>query len=219
IGVGGSVGAPDVQADLQVERAVVRPAVLPAQGSALKADPSIVVVGGPAPHETPPETPSFVRALRLAVAARIQRNAWVRRADADIELGGELKVTQAPGEAVHIAGAIRLLRGWYVFQGRRFTLEEEGTITFKGATPPIRPSTSPPSSRTRTIASPCTSAARARSPSSRSPPTRRSSRRTSSRSSSSASPRATSARARAPRSRSRPSSSPRATSCRRCGRR
>ena len=136
IGVGGSVGAPDVQADLQVERAVVRPAVLPAQDSALKADPSIVVVGGPAPHETPTETPSFVRALRLAVAARIQRNAWVRRADADIELGGELKVTQAPGEAVHIAGAIRLLRGWYVFQGRRFTLEEEGTITFKGATPP-----------------------------------------------------------------------------------
>jgi len=136
IDVGGSVGAPDVRADLQVERAVVRPAVLPAQDSVLKPDPSIAVVGGPEPQETPPETPAFVRALRLAVAVRIEHNVWVRRGDADIELGGELKVTQAPGEAVHIVGTIRLLRGWYVFQGRRFTLEEEGTITFKGATPP-----------------------------------------------------------------------------------
>ncbi|TMB00651.1 MAG: hypothetical protein E6J70_09960 [Deltaproteobacteria bacterium] len=136
IGVGGSVGAPDVRADLQVERAVVRPASLPAQDSAVNPDPSIVFVGGPEPHETPPETPSFVRALRLAAAVRIQRNAWVRRADADVELGGDLKITQAPGEPLHITGAIRLLRGWYVFQGRRLTLEEEGTITFRGATPP-----------------------------------------------------------------------------------
>ena len=133
--VGGTIGAPDVRGELGVERAVVRPAALPAQSSASQPDPTIVVADGPEPHETPPETPSLVRALGLAVTVRIQHNAWVRRTDADIELGGELKVTKAPGEEVRIVGTIRLLRGWYVFQGRRFTLEE-GTITFNGATPP-----------------------------------------------------------------------------------
>src|SRR2546427_414388 len=81
IGVGGSVGAPDVRADLQVERAVVRPAVLPAQDSVLKPDPSIAVLGGPEPQETPPGTPAFAAALRLARAVPLHANAWCGRRD------------------------------------------------------------------------------------------------------------------------------------------
>ncbi|TMA35936.1 MAG: translocation/assembly module TamB [Deltaproteobacteria bacterium] len=133
--VGGTIAAPDVEGDLQVEQAVARPAALPAQSGAAEPDPTIVIVDGHEPHEAAPETPSLVRTLGLSVTMRIARNAWVRRADADIELGGELKIAKAADEGVRIVGTIRLLRGWYVFQGRRFTLDE-GTITFTGATPP-----------------------------------------------------------------------------------
>src|SRR5207245_8432920 len=41
--VGGTIGAPDVRGELGVERAVVRPAALPAQSSASQPDPTIVV--------------------------------------------------------------------------------------------------------------------------------------------------------------------------------
>jgi len=135
VGVAGTIAAPDVHGDLQVERAAVRPAALPAQTNASEPDPSIVIVDGAEPQERPPATPSLMRTLGLLVSVRIERNAWVRRTDADIELGGELKITKSSDEDVRIVGTIRLLRGWYVFQGRRFTLEE-GTITFTGATPP-----------------------------------------------------------------------------------
>ena len=132
--VGGTAGAPDVRADLEVDRAIVRPAALPTQDGAAKPDPSIVVISDGEPRAASAELPSVARAVKLGVTVRIERNAWVRRTDADIELGGDLKITKAPDEGVQIVGTIRLLRGWYVFQGRRFTLDE-GTITFTGVTP------------------------------------------------------------------------------------
>ena len=132
--MGGTAGAPDVRADLEVDRAIVRPAALPTQDGAAKPDPSIVVISDGEPRAASAELPSVARAVKLGVTVRIERNAWVRRTDADIELGGDLKITKAPDEGVQIVGTIRLLRGWYVFQGRRFTLDE-GTITFTGVTP------------------------------------------------------------------------------------
>ncbi|HYV58423.1 MAG TPA: translocation/assembly module TamB domain-containing protein [Candidatus Nitrosopolaris sp.] len=130
----GSLLAPEVNGQLDVERAVMRPTELPGGSATPKSDPSIVVVGA-AVEEAPPPRATAGESLRLAVDVRIARNAWVRRTDADIELGGELHVTKAPGEPIHITGVIRLLRGWYTFQGRKFELEE-GTITFTGAAPP-----------------------------------------------------------------------------------
>jgi autotransporter translocation and assembly factor TamB len=73
--------------------------------------------------------------LALDVAVTIDRNAWIRRADANIELGGALRVDKAPGGPARVSGTIRLVRGWYAFQGRRFNLDE-GTILFTGEDPP-----------------------------------------------------------------------------------
>jgi translocation and assembly module TamB len=120
-----------------VERAVVRPAALPASGPSLEPDPTIVVRGTPEPSAAPPASPRSRLADRLGLAldVRIERNAWVRRADANIELGGRLGLEKAPGGPLEMGGRIRLLRGWYAFQGRRFTIED-GTVTFAGAAPP-----------------------------------------------------------------------------------
>jgi len=131
----GSLLAPEVSGQLDVERALVRPAELPGGSAPPQTDSSIVIVGAPVEETLPPPRATIGDATRLAVDVRITRNAWVHRNDADIELGGELHVTKAPGEPIHITGVIRLLRGWYAFQGRKFVLEE-GTITFTGAVPP-----------------------------------------------------------------------------------
>jgi autotransporter translocation and assembly factor TamB len=135
----GSIDAPDVSGKVDVDHGTIRPAALPASGPGVAPpDPTIVVVGRPvSAEETKPEvTPTLAAATRVAVTIEIRRNAWIRRTDADIEIGGKLEVTKAPDDGVRIVGEIRLLRGWYAFQGRRFSIEQEGRIVFTGASPP-----------------------------------------------------------------------------------
>jgi autotransporter translocation and assembly factor TamB len=134
--VTGTVGAPTVTGRLAVVRALVRPAALPASEPSLAPDPTITVVGGP---EAPPEEPvspgtHLGDPVRLKVSIRIARNAWIRRGDANIELAGDLGIDKEPFGPVRLGGLVRLVRGWYAFQGRRFELEE-GTIRFSGAVP------------------------------------------------------------------------------------
>jgi autotransporter translocation and assembly factor TamB len=135
----GTIEAPDVSGRIAVDHATVRPAALPASGPSVPPpDPTIVVIGRPVSDEEvrASVTPSLAAATHVAVTIEIERNAWIRRADADIEIGGKLEVTKAPDDGVRIVGEIRLLRGWYAFQGRRFTLEQEGHIEFAGQSPP-----------------------------------------------------------------------------------
>jgi translocation and assembly module TamB len=138
VSVRGSLTAPDVSGRLEIERAVIRPASLPASGPSIPHDPTIQVAGLPARADEQPPAPAGTEVrgpLTLALQVEIARNAWIRRNDANIEIGGQLSLTKAANEGVRASGEIRLLRGWYAFQGRRFTLDQ-GTITFAGATPP-----------------------------------------------------------------------------------
>jgi translocation and assembly module TamB len=136
LSVRGPLAGPEIAGTLEIERAVVRPAALPAAGPAIPRDDTIVVVNLPeAEEEPPPPETRFADPVRLAVRVVVARNAWIRRADANIELGGRIEITKEPFGPVRITGQIRLLRGWYAFQGRRFTIDQ-GTITFTGATPP-----------------------------------------------------------------------------------
>lgn len=135
--VGGTLTAPRIQGTLDVERAVVRPAMLPSAGPDLEPDPTIRVVGLPAGPvaPSPVEEPPLSEAVALDVTLRVERNAWIRRPDAQIELAGHLRVTKEPGAPPRIAGTVRLVRGWYAFQGRRFDIDE-GAIVFSGQSPP-----------------------------------------------------------------------------------
>jgi translocation and assembly module TamB len=135
--VRGSVAAPEVAGELEIVRAVVRPAALPQSGPNLEPDPTITVVNSPddvGPPPPPPPPPVFESAS-LALHVVIARNAWIRRNDANIELGGDLRLAKQPFSPVVVTGRILLLRGWYAFQGRRFDIDK-GTITFTGTTPP-----------------------------------------------------------------------------------
>jgi autotransporter translocation and assembly factor TamB len=134
--VGGTFGTPEVHGHVQVVRAIVRPAALPASGLNLEPDPTITVVKAPLQTESPPPPPppGVGDRFRVAIEVEIARNAWIRRNDANIELGGELHLDKEPFAPLRISGRVRLLRGWYAFQGRRFDIDR-GTITFTGASP------------------------------------------------------------------------------------
>jgi len=135
--VGGNLAAPDVTGTLEVDHALVRPAALPASEPVVPDDTTIVVVGRPVKAvEAPPAGPTIGESMRLAVTIEVERNAWIRRDDAEIELGGKLQVTKTPGQPIAITGDVQLVRGWYAFQGRRFQLEEGSRIVFGGQAPP-----------------------------------------------------------------------------------
>jgi translocation and assembly module TamB len=136
--VEGTLAYPVVRGELVLTHLVVRPSVLKeASGPSLEPDPTIEVVGLSAPQlETPtPAAPGVSESLSLDVAIRIDRDAWIRRTDADVELRGEIRLGKAAYHPLFVTGEIRLERGWYAFQGRRFEIDE-GRIVFGGDVPP-----------------------------------------------------------------------------------
>ena len=50
----------------------------------------------------------------------------------NITLGGDLWVGKTPWDVVRIVGPVRTIRGFYDFQGRRFTIMRDGTVRFDG---------------------------------------------------------------------------------------
>jgi translocation and assembly module TamB len=49
-----------------------------------------------------------------------------------VTLGGDLTVTKNPGAAPQLVGSVTTIRGTYDFQGRRFTIQRDGSIRFEG---------------------------------------------------------------------------------------
>lgn len=52
--------------------------------------------------------------------------------DVDATFGGDFTLRKVPGGRLALLGALRTERGSYAFQGRRFTIERDGTIRFTG---------------------------------------------------------------------------------------
>ncbi len=67
----------------------------------------------------------------MTVQIAVPRDAWVRRSDANVELQGWMTAWKKPGGELHLAGDIEGVRGWYAFQGKKFTLSE-GRVRFSG---------------------------------------------------------------------------------------
>jgi translocation and assembly module TamB len=53
----------------------------------------------------------------------------------NLTIGGDIHATKAPNDRPVVVGSIRTIRGFYEFQGRRFELERDGTVSFKGPDP------------------------------------------------------------------------------------
>jgi autotransporter translocation and assembly factor TamB len=136
----GTLAMPELRGAVKVDRGVIRPGRLPTSAPSLDPDPTIVVVNAPptAPEPPPPPPPPLLDPLRLDVEVELGDDVSIRRVDAHIRLGGKVRVRREPFGSVSIEGLIRLLRGWYAFQGRRFEVRQ-GVVWFSGEIP-ARPS-------------------------------------------------------------------------------
>ena len=136
----GTLAMPELRGAVKVDRAVIRPGRLPTSAPSLDPDPTIVVVNAPptAPEPPPPPPPPLLDPLRLDVEVELGDDVSIRRMDAHIRLGGKVRLRREPFGSVSIEGTIRLLRGWYAFQGRRFEVRQ-GVVWFSGEIP-ARPS-------------------------------------------------------------------------------
>ena len=50
----------------------------------------------------------------------------------NLTLGGDLNIAAAPGKPVTLVGSVNTVRGFYDFQGRRFTVLRDGKVQFQG---------------------------------------------------------------------------------------
>jgi autotransporter translocation and assembly factor TamB len=67
----------------------------------------------------------------------------------NLTAGGDFTIVREGAEAPVLVGTISTVRGTYDFQGRRFEVQRDGQITFRGSNPSIRRSTSPPNAHLR----------------------------------------------------------------------
>ena len=145
----GPIEAPNISGQLQAPEATLRPELEFLQAEPIKRDETIVVIPAQGPPEpatsstpteeekkeesTLPQDGMFAN-LALDVDVAIPRNTWIRHANADIELSGEVEVQKQRGEELVLVGTIETVRGWVAFQGRRFTLTQ-GQVVFTGSSP------------------------------------------------------------------------------------
>ena len=98
----------------------------------------------PAAAPAAPATASPFDALRMNVHLTVPDDLVLKASDLEmpgspislgavsITLGGDLRATKEPGDQVRLLGAVNTVRGFYDFQGRRFTILRDGTIRFDG---------------------------------------------------------------------------------------
>ena len=130
----------------------------PSPSAAVATDfaPRPPVAGGPLPAAPAPPAPlqaaaepapSLFDAMALDVRVKLP-NTLILRGDGvkvggeglslgnlNMTLGGDLHATKAAGASTMVVGTINTVRGFYEFQGRRFELRRDGTVSFKGPDP------------------------------------------------------------------------------------
>src|SRR4029453_6263009 len=52
--------------------------------------------------------------------------------DISVAVGGDVSIRKVPHEPVQVSGTLQTIRGTYAYQGRRFTIERDGTVRFVG---------------------------------------------------------------------------------------
>jgi hypothetical protein len=77
------------------------------------------------------EVPDLLAPASADVLFQVLPGATVQGRGADLRVAGEVRILKSPGEDPNYVGALRVTRGHYEFQGRRFTVES-GSATLVG---------------------------------------------------------------------------------------
>jgi translocation and assembly module TamB len=147
--VAGTLTQPQIEGDLGVNTGVVNLDPLLAQfGTSAYATKPTEYATAAADQQGQRPQPTGFGALRMNVHVTIPDDLVLKANDLklpdapiglgamNMTLGGDLRITKASGDAIKIVGPVRTIRGYYDFQGRRFTLLRDGTVQFVGLVPP-----------------------------------------------------------------------------------
>jgi translocation and assembly module TamB len=141
----GELRAPRIEGDLGVTTGQIN------------LDPILAQVGGSAysteetQYETAktqenaePSSPTMMDAMTMNVHFTVPDDLVIKASDlkapgasmglgaVNITLGGDIRVTKNAGDKIRLVGAVNTVRGFYDFQGRRFTILRDGTLRFEG---------------------------------------------------------------------------------------
>src|SRR5581483_4354011 len=90
------------------------------------------------------QSPSAFEALQMDLHVTVPDDLVIKASDLrapgaplslgamNITMGGDVWVTKSPWDQIRIVGPVKTIRGFYDFQGRRFTILRDGTIRFEG---------------------------------------------------------------------------------------
>ena len=140
-----------------IDMAAPPTAANPSPSAAVATDfppqPAVAAARPPAPEPAAPAekpaaaTPSVFDAMAVDLTVKVP-NTLILRGDGvkiggeglslgnlNMTLGGDLHATKNPGASAMVVGTINTVRGYYEFQGRRFELRRDGTVSFKGPDP------------------------------------------------------------------------------------
>jgi autotransporter translocation and assembly factor TamB len=143
LALSGELRAPRVEGDLGVTtgRINLDPILASVGESAYATEPTQVPAG------TADETggqPGVMGALQMDVRLTVPDDLVVKASDLKapgaviglgamlVTLGGDVRAQKDPGQSVRLRGVVNTVRGFYDFQGRRFTILRDGTVRFEG---------------------------------------------------------------------------------------
>lgn len=143
--VGGTLGAPSISGDIALDRASLNASAL-----FLRLQRPYAVTSPAAATATATASPGPAAggiwdnlSLRLRVLTtnnlnvrgeniHLSKEALASLGDISVLFGGDVSIRKAPHEPIQVAGALTTIRGSYAYQGRRFTIERDGTLRFLG---------------------------------------------------------------------------------------
>jgi translocation and assembly module TamB len=141
----GELRAPRVEGDLGVTTGVINLDPILAQiGPSAYATKQTEYVTTPTSDPGQKPAPTGFEALKLNVHLTVPDDLVVKASELtapgastslgamNLTLGGDLRAQKEPGGPLQLIGVVNTVRGFYDFQGRRFTLLRDGTVRFEG---------------------------------------------------------------------------------------
>jgi autotransporter translocation and assembly factor TamB len=144
--VNGTVAAPIISGDIAVEHATLDAGTLLVRLQRPYAVGTTDTSDATAPVSTTPTASvwdNLTLRLRLLTTnnlnlrgenMHLSKDAVSSLGDISVVFGGDLSIRKSPHEPVQISGTLQTIRGSYAYQGRRFTIERDGTVRFLGGT-------------------------------------------------------------------------------------
>ncbi len=150
VSLAGDLAAPRFEGELGITtgRIDLDPVLAQTGTSAYATKETEYGAGGDENAQGQTQAPSPFQALQIDLHVTVPDDLVVKASDLrapgaplslgamNLTLGGDLWIDKTPWDVIRIVGPVRTIRGFYDFQGRRFTILRDGTIRFEGLDTP-----------------------------------------------------------------------------------